>query len=65
VYSYDLLGSLMFIPIGQIAAGPLVTTFGTEKTLLVAASLIAIVTAATLAVPSVRHLERTDPQRAF
>lgn len=60
VYSYDMLGSLMFIPIGQIAAGPLVAAFGTEKTLLVAAGLIAMVTAATIAVPSVRRLERTD-----
>ncbi len=60
VYSYDMLGSLMFIPIGQIAAGPLVAAFGTETTLLVAAGLIAVVTAATIAVPSVRRLERTD-----
>lgn len=36
VYSYDVLGSLMFIPVGQIAAGPLVAAFGAEKTLLVA-----------------------------
>ena len=64
VYSYDLLGSLMFIPIGQIAAGPLVAAFGTERTLLVAACLIAVVTAANITVPSVRRLERTDPQRA-
>lgn len=64
VYSYDFLGSLMFIPAGQIAAGPLVAAFGTQKTLLVAAGLIAVVTAATIAVPSVRRLERTGPQRA-
>lgn len=61
VYSYDLLGSLMFIPIGQIAAGPLAAAFGTKTTLLAAAGLIAVVTAATIAVPSVRRLERTDP----
>ncbi len=60
VYSYDMLGSLMFIPIGQIAAGPLVAAVGTETTLLVAAGVIATVTAATIAVPSVRRLERTD-----
>jgi MFS family permease len=60
VYAYDMLGSLMFIPLGQVAAGPLVAAFGSQATLLAAAALIAVVTAATIAVPSVRRLERTD-----
>ncbi len=60
VYSYDALGSLIFIPIGQIAAGPLASAVGTEEALVIAAVIIVIATLATLALPSVRRLERTD-----
>jgi hypothetical protein len=60
VYSYDALGSWIFMPIGLIVAGPLAQAIGAEQTLICAAVLIAVATIATIAVPSVRHLERTD-----
>ena len=60
VYSYDALGSWIFMPIGLIVAGPLAEAIGPEETLICAAVLITVATIATIAVPSVRHLERTD-----
>ena len=60
VYSYDALGSLIFIPIGQIAAGPLASAVGTEEALVIASIVILVAILALLAVPSVRRLERTD-----
>ncbi len=64
VYAYDMLGSLMFIPIGQVVAGPVADWIGAEEALLMAAGIIALATLATLAVPSVRSLERTDLESA-
>lgn len=60
VYSYDALGSILIIPLGQVAAGPLTAAFGAETTLLLAAGVIAVAIVATLSVSSVRTLERTD-----
>jgi hypothetical protein len=34
VYSYDMLGSLIAIPLGQVAVGPLAEIFGTRVTLI-------------------------------
>jgi MFS family permease len=60
VYSFDALGSYAMIPIGQLAAGPLALALGTEDAILACAAVIAVAIGATLAVPSVRHLHRTD-----
>ena len=60
VYSFDALGSYAMIPIGQLVAGPLALALGTEDAILACAAVIAASIAATLAVPSVRHLRRTD-----
>ena len=60
VYSYDALGSFVFVPLGQIAAGPLAIAAGTQDALLLAAGIVVIATLAMLAVPTVRNLERTD-----
>jgi MFS family permease len=60
VYSFDALGSYAMIPIGQLVAGPLALALGTEDAILACAAVIAVSIAATLAVPSVRRLQRTD-----
>ena len=60
VYSFDAVGSYAMIPIGQLVAGPLALALGTEDAILACAVVIAASIAATLAVPSVRHLRRTD-----
>ena len=60
VYSYDALGSYVLMPIGLVAAGPLAILIGTEAALLAAAGLITVAMVATIAVPSVRRLRRTD-----
>jgi MFS family permease len=60
VYAFDALGSYAMIPIGQLVAGPLALALGTEDAILVCAGVIATSISATLAVPSVRRLRRTD-----
>jgi MFS family permease len=56
VYSYDMLGSILALPIGQVAAGPLAEHFGERQTLVGAAALIAVATIAMLLSRDVRHL---------
>ena len=58
VYAYDMLGSIMFIPIGLAVAGPLAEAIGVRETLWAAFACIEIVTLAVLAVPEVRNLTR-------
>jgi predicted MFS family arabinose efflux permease len=60
VYAFDALGSYAMIPIGQLAAGPLALALGTEDAIMACAVVVAVSIGATLAVPSVRHLRRTD-----
>jgi MFS family permease len=60
VYSFDALGSYAMIPLGQLAAGPLALALGTEDAILACAAVITVSIGATLAVPSVRQLRRTD-----
>ncbi|MDG4821947.1 MFS transporter [Asanoa sp. WMMD1127] len=56
VYSYDMLGSILAVPIGQVAAGPLAEHFGVRPTLVGAAALMALATAAMLLSRDVRRL---------
>jgi predicted MFS family arabinose efflux permease len=64
VYSYDALGSFVFIPIGQALAGPIAEAVGTRATLFGAAILVAVATLPVLAVRDVRTLERRRPPEA-
>lgn len=58
VTSYDMLGSIIAVPIGQIAAGPIGTAIGARNTLIGGGGLIIIATALTLLSRSVRTLNR-------
>lgn len=63
-YSYDMLGSFVAIPVGQLAVGPLAAVFGVEEVMLVAGLAYAALALATLASRSVRDLPRgtiTEP----
>ncbi|GGJ87161.1 MFS transporter [Pilimelia anulata] len=60
VYSYDMLGSFVAIPLGQVAAGPLAGLLGRREALLVAAGVMLLAVLAMLASRSVRTL-RYEP----
>ena len=55
VASYDLLGSFLAIPVGQIAAAPIVSAFGMSVTLITAAALITAACFSLLLVEDVRN----------
>ena len=57
VYSYDMLGSIVAVPIGQIAAGPAADTFGLKPTLFVAAAIMVAASVGMLMSRDVRRLE--------
>ncbi|WP_440708509.1 MFS transporter [Herbiconiux sp. YIM B11900] len=56
VYSYDMVGSFIAIPLGEVAVGPLSQALGIAPTLLACAALIVLATLAALTVRSVRTL---------
>lgn len=56
VSSYDALGSLMFGPIGLLAAGPVAIAVGAQNALIGCGLLIVLSTFAALAAPGVRGL---------
>jgi MFS family permease len=56
VYSYDMVGSFVAIPLGEALVGPLAELHGTTPVLLVCAALILVATLAALTSPSVRRL---------
>jgi hypothetical protein len=60
VSSLDWMVSLVFMPLGYTAAGPLSDRIGVEETLLLAAGLGAAASLALLFVPSIRNLRRLD-----
>ncbi|PZG12808.1 MFS transporter [Nonomuraea aridisoli] len=64
VSSYDMLGSLMFGPIGLLVAGSAAGLFGTKESLLGCAVIIVIATLAALLSPGVRNLRAPRPQEA-
>ena len=66
VYSYDALGSFVFIPLGAAVAGPVAASVGVTETLVGAAAVIVAATALVLFIDEVRNLRRTDvvPSRA-
>ncbi|MEU7903685.1 MFS transporter [Actinoplanes sp. NPDC049118] len=61
VYSYDMVGSFVAIPVGQVAAGPIAEVAGVESTLVGAAALIALSVAGMLSSRSVRNLRHRLP----
>ncbi|MCM0675236.1 MFS transporter [Micromonospora phytophila] len=64
VYSYDMLGSWVAIPLGQIAVGPVAAAIGTRDTLLILATLVVLSVLGMLASRDVRRLQAVAPARA-
>lgn len=64
VYSYDLLGSFLALPVGAVAAGPLAAHFGPRATLLGCAVLVVVATASALLSRDIRTLRRKEPAPA-
>jgi MFS family permease len=60
VASYDGLGSFMFLPIGQILAGPLAAAVGVGQAIGLSAGLVLAAVLAAYATPAVRNLT-SDP----
>ncbi len=56
VYAYDWFGSLVFIPLGQILAGPISDEAGVRSTIVGAGVVVLVATLVALCVPSIRHL---------
>ncbi|WP_409451099.1 hypothetical protein [Erwinia sp.] len=56
VYAYDAMGSFVAIPVGELAAGPLVMHFGNARVLWVCAVTVMIATAVTSRIRAVRQL---------
>jgi MFS family permease len=63
VYSYDMLGSFVAVPAGQLVVGPVAVAAGPTATLVGCAVLIVVVTAAALTSRQVRTLSRRSPVR--
>ncbi|MEV6442823.1 MFS transporter [Amycolatopsis sp. NPDC051716] len=61
VYSYDMLGSFVAMPLGQITAGPLAEHAGRSATLFGGAALVVVATALVLCSSQVRGLVRRAP----
>ncbi|EHR51354.1 arabinose efflux permease family protein [Saccharomonospora marina XMU15] len=57
VYSYDLLGGLLAVPAGQVAAGPVADAIGTGPALLCAAGILALAVGAMVGHNDVRRVE--------
>jgi len=60
VSAWDWMGSLAFLPLGLILAGPVSSAIGISTTLWIAAGYLVLSTLAVLLVPSVRNLRRLD-----
>jgi MFS family permease len=60
VSSYDMLGSIVAVPVGQLAVGSIVAAAGITAVELYGAALYVAITLVTLVVPSVWNLRRVD-----
>jgi MFS family permease len=61
VYSYDMIGSMLAVPLGQLAIGPVAARVGASATLVGCAVLVVATTCAALASRQVRELRRRSP----
>ncbi|MGV9981888.1 MFS transporter, partial [Micromonospora wenchangensis] len=61
VYSYDMLGSFVAIPLGQVAVGPAAAVVGTRDTLLILAALVVLSVLGMVSSRAVRRLEASTP----
>ncbi len=61
VSSYDVLGSFALIPVGVAVMGPISGAIGVANTLIGAALVVVVATAAVICVRDVRNLRRLDP----
>jgi MFS family permease len=57
VYSYDMVGSFIAMPVGEVVAGPVSQAVGIETTLLAAAALVVLSVVGMLSSRDVRTLE--------
>ncbi|MEI8407391.1 MULTISPECIES: MFS transporter [unclassified Kribbella] len=57
-YSYDMLGSFVAIPAGQLLFGPLGLTFGIQRVMVIAGAAYVAIALVTLMSRSVRNLQR-------
>jgi MFS family permease len=64
VYSYDMLGSFVAIPLGQVAVGPVAAEIGTRDTLLILATLVVLSVLGMLTSRDVRRLQSAASARA-
>lgn len=64
VSSWDYLGSIVLLPLGQAASGPIAATIGLSTTLFAAAGLAILMLLAVLAVPAVRNFSQPSPPQA-
>lgn len=64
VYSYDMLGSFVAMPIGQLAIGPLAIAFGYHDVLMVSGVLYVVTCLLVLLSPDVRRLPRAGTAAA-
>ena len=60
VYSYDMLGSFVAIPVGQVAFGPLGAAFGIQHMILIAGLSYCAISLLTLLSRSVRTMKRAE-----
>jgi MFS family permease len=63
VYSYDMVGSFVAIPIGQVIAGPVAQAVGVKPTLVGAAALIVLAVLGMLSSRDVRQLRHRLPPK--
>jgi hypothetical protein len=59
VYSYDMVGSFVAVPLGEALVGPLAGVVGTPATLVGCAVVIVLATAVAASTRSVRRVEVT------
>ncbi|ANR80489.1 hypothetical protein BBB57_20885 [Kosakonia sacchari] len=59
VYAYDAMGSFIAIPVGELAAGPLATHFGSSNVLIASAIAVVIACAGASFIPAIRLLDNS------
>ncbi|MEV6965636.1 MFS transporter [Hamadaea sp. NPDC051192] len=64
VYSWDMLGSIVAVPIGQAVAGPVAAAIGTPAALVGAGVLSLVAVLGMALVPAVRNLDNTPAPAA-